>query len=122
MFVTNFAIPTLTLSANHRKPTPTSALGVAGVVPLCLFVFKQVAAGSMDPDAPRGGDSQEITGLKFKVVECQVNLEMYIVNTVRSIFCGYRFTTGRRVFGLCLFPCALQYLPRSAHVKEVGWQ
>ncbi|CBJ31988.1 conserved unknown protein [Ectocarpus siliculosus] len=35
----------------------------------------QVAAGSMDPDAPRGGDSQEITGLKFKVVECQGEIQ-----------------------------------------------
>lgn len=57
-----------------------------------------------DPDTPRRGDSQEITGLKFKVVECQV------FNTTRSIFCGYRFTTSRRVFGLYLFPCAWQYL------------
>lgn len=67
----------------------------------------------MDPDTPRGGDSQEITGLKFKVVECQVHLEMYIVNTMRGIFGGYRFTSGRRVFGLGLVPCALQYLAKT---------
>lgn len=34
----------------------------------------QVATGSMDRDNTGGGDSKEITGLKFKVVECQVNV------------------------------------------------
>ncbi|CAM9220071.1 unnamed protein product [Ectocarpus sp. 6 AP-2014] len=42
---------------------------------LARLTAQQVAAGSMDPDAPRGGDSQEITGLKFKVVECQGEIQ-----------------------------------------------
>lgn len=29
----------------------------------------------MDRDSTGGGDSKEITGLKFKVVECQVSVD-----------------------------------------------
>ena len=36
---------------------------------------QQVATGSMDHDSTGGGDSKEITGLKFKVVECQVSVD-----------------------------------------------
>eukprot|EP00903_Cladosiphon_okamuranus_P017656 g16259.t2 len=35
----------------------------------------QVATGSMDRDSMGGGDSKEITGLKFKVVECQGEIQ-----------------------------------------------
>ncbi|CAM9298740.1 unnamed protein product [Ectocarpus sp. 12 AP-2014] len=45
---------------------------------LARLTAQQVAAGSMDPDAPRGGDSQEITGLKFKVVECQGEIQQLL--------------------------------------------
>lgn len=41
---------------------------------LLLLYLTQVATGSMDRDGTGGGDSKEITGLKFKIVECQVSV------------------------------------------------
>lgn len=42
-----------------------------------VAALRQVATGSMDRDrdSTGGGDSKEITGLKFKVVECQVHVD-----------------------------------------------
>ena len=49
----------------------------------------QVAAGSMDRDRTGGGDSKEITGLKFKVVEYQVTVHAVIY--LKKYFAASKF-------------------------------